>query len=295
MRLAATEAMLMMRPQPLSRIDGSTALAHRNGPVRFTSRTRRHAISSRSSTSCVVAMPALLTRMSAGPRAAAVRRTMSCTWLASLTSTARARAWAPLFSRVRAVEVAVASSMSATTTAAPASARARAIPAPIPAPAPVTMATRPDSSPLTGAIAVHLEQRAQAPVKGRRAPGNEARLENLEQLLPRGAEAHGALHVRDQPGLVGSAEGEERDRHELPHLGRHVPALAEAQFVDAVVRLDEVGILAGRQLPFRIDVAARRLHARDQRVRTIVLAHGRPPAARDAGRHSTTGRDRGRA
>ena len=96
------------------------------------------------------------------------------------------------------------------------------MPAPMPAPAPVTMATRPDSSPLRGVIGVHLEQGAQAAVKRRRAARHEARLEDLEELLPRRAEPHRALHVRDQPRLIGPAEGEQRDGHELPHLGRHV-------------------------------------------------------------------------
>jgi hypothetical protein len=46
-----------MRPHPFRRMWGKTALQHRKGPVRFTSRTPRHFSSSRSSTSSVVAMP----------------------------------------------------------------------------------------------------------------------------------------------------------------------------------------------------------------------------------------------
>ena len=53
-RLAATDATLTMRPQRFRRMWGNTALKHRKGPVRFTSRTPRHFSSSRSSTSSVV-------------------------------------------------------------------------------------------------------------------------------------------------------------------------------------------------------------------------------------------------
>src|SRR5687767_9429886 len=120
---------------------------------------------------------------------------MSRTWLASDTSTRTARARPPLPSMARVVDFAVASSTSATATAAPASARATAMPAPMPAPAPVTMATRPDSSRSPGLIVVQRQQRGQAAVKRRRASRYQARLEDLEQLLLGGAEAHGPLHV----------------------------------------------------------------------------------------------------
>src|SRR6267142_6922357 len=55
----------------------------------------------------------------------------------------------------------------------------------------------------------------------------------LEDLLARGAEPHGALHVGDEPRALAVPEREQRDRHELRVLPR-------------------------RELPLRIDVAARR-------------------------------------
>jgi hypothetical protein len=92
--------------------------------------------------------------------------------------------------------------------------------------------------------------------------------------------------VRHEGGLLGSAERQERDGDELAHLGRHVLALAEPELVDPVVGLDEVWILARRELPLRIDVAARLLHARDERFGALgpilvrsVLGHRSPPTA----------------
>src|SRR6266849_10034184 len=121
----------------------------------------------------------------------------------------------------------------------------------------------------------------------RRTARDHARLEHLEQLLACCAEADRSLHVRDELGLLGAAEREKRDRDELPHLGRHVLAVAEAELVDPVVGLDEVRISARRVLPLRIDVAAGFLHPRDERlyplrpilVRRLVLWHRSPPRA----------------
>src|SRR5207249_11510617 len=121
---------------------------------------------------------------------------------------------------------------------------------------------------LPGAL-LEVEERAQPPVKRRSAARNHAGLEHLEQLLASGAQAHRALHVRDERGLLGAAEGEERDGDELAHLRGHVSALAQAELVDPVVGLDEVRILARRELPFWIDVAARLLHPRDEGVRAL--------------------------
>src|SRR5262245_4549983 len=254
----------MMRPQRCWRMWGIAARAQRNGPVRFTSMTRRQASSSRSSTSWVVAMPALLTRMSSPPRPEMVRRTISRAWLASDTSTAIVSARPPLCSMASAVVWAVASSMSATATAAPASASAAAMPAPMPAPPPVTMATRPESSPSSGLMVVHLEQGAQAAVKRRRPARHQAGLEDLEQLVLGRHEAHRPLLGRPRARLLGPAQCQDRDGAELARLGRHVAALAEAQLVDAVVRLDEVGVLPGGEFPLGVDVSPRRLHAGDQ-------------------------------
>src|SRR2546428_2102690 len=119
------------------------------------------------------------------------------------------------------------------------------------------------------AIGVDLHQRAEAAVKRRRAAGHETRLEHLEDLLARGAEPDRALHVGDEAVAVGAAKGEERDGDELADLGRDVPALAQPQLVDPVVGLDELRVLPGGELPLRVDVAARRLHLRDQRLRAL--------------------------
>src|SRR6185295_14280660 len=80
---------------------------------------------------------------------------------------------------------------------------------------------------------LHVQQRAEPAMERRRAAGDHARLEHLEQLLARGAEAHRPLHVRDERGLVRSTEGEQRDRDELAHLHGHVPALAVSELVDS--------------------------------------------------------------
>src|SRR5262245_26813619 len=119
--------------------------------------------------------------------------------------------------------------------------------------------------------ALDLEESAEPAMERRRAARHETRLQHLEDLFTGGAEPHRALHVRDQAGLVGAAEGQERDGHELAHLGRDVPALAQSQLVDAVIRFDEIRVLPGRELPLRVDVAARFLHALDERVRAARL------------------------
>src|SRR5882724_7167813 len=85
------------------------------------------------------------------------------------------------------------------------------------------------------AIGVDLHERAEAAMKRGRAAWDQTRLEHLEDLLARGAEPHGALHVGDEPRTLAAPEREQRDRHELAHLGGNVLAFAEPQLVDAVV------------------------------------------------------------
>src|SRR3982074_2939581 len=59
-----------------------------------------------------------------------------------------------------------------------------------------------------------------------------------------------------------------------------VVAVAQAQLVDVVVGLDEFRVLPRRELPLRVDVAARLFHPRDESVRPLGtvarcrLAHG---------------------
>src|SRR5574341_929843 len=88
------------------------------------------------------------------------------------------------------------------------------------------------------AIRVHLQEGGEAAMERRRAAGHQARLEDLEQLLPRRAEADRAPHVHDETGLVQAPERQERDGDEFPHLRRDVPALSQAALVDPIVALD---------------------------------------------------------
>src|SRR5712692_10077595 len=132
---------------------------------------------------------------------------------------------------------------------------------------------------------LHFHEGAQPPMEGRGAARDHARLEYLEDLLPRGAQADGALHVRDEAGPLRPAEGKQRDGHELPHLRGDVLAVSQAQLVDPVIGFDELRVLPGRELPLRVDIAPRLLHPRDQSIRplrtTLVarrrLAHRAPP------------------
>src|SRR5215472_4222322 len=98
-----------------------------------------------------------------------------------------------------------------------------------------------DSSALC-ALPVELDEGGQPTVKGGSAARHQTRLEHLEDLLAGGAQTDGALHVRHEPGLLRPAEGEERDGHELAHLGGDVAAVAQTLLIDPVVRLHEVRI-----------------------------------------------------
>ena len=102
-------------------------------------------------------------------------------------------------------------------------------------------------------------------MEGGRPARHHARLQDLEQLAGGRPELDRATHVGDQPGPLPAAEAEQRDGHELAHLGRDVPALAQRELVEPVVGLDELGVLARRELPLRVHVAPRRLHLGDQR------------------------------
>src|SRR5262247_1427392 len=104
-----------------------------------------------------------------------------------------------------------------------------------------SMRSRPSSSPTTGrgnsrgsslrglvrttartllpAIRLHLYQRAETAVKRRRAAGNQAGLEHLEDLFARGPEADRALHVRHEPRALAATKREQRDGDELSDLG----------------------------------------------------------------------------
>src|SRR4030095_14795140 len=104
------------------------------------------------------------------------------------------------------------------------------------------------------------------------------------QLTRRRAEFHRAPHMGDQARPLRPAEAEQRDRHEIADPGPDVLAGAERELVQAVVGLHELGILAGRELPLGVHVAARLFHLGDERLGlllTIGVGHvgesfGRP-------------------
>src|SRR5213080_1395352 len=74
------------------------------------------------------------------------------------------------------------------------------------------------------AIGLHLHQRTEAAVERRGTARDQARLEHLEDLLARGAEADRALHVGHEAGALAAAEREQRDGDELADLSRDVRA-----------------------------------------------------------------------
>ena len=73
-RLAATDAITTMRPCPDSIIEGSTRRMHRNGAVRLLSSICCHCSSVVSTTGAATAVPALATRVVAGPQVSSTRR-----------------------------------------------------------------------------------------------------------------------------------------------------------------------------------------------------------------------------
>ena len=78
--------MLTTAPPPNSRISGTAALVHRNGPVRLTASTRFQSSSDVSSSGANTAIPALLTSASSRPNRAPTLATASATAPASETS-----------------------------------------------------------------------------------------------------------------------------------------------------------------------------------------------------------------
>ena len=122
---------------------GSAEAMQWSTPFTFTSTMRSQSSRWISLTGEVGMMPALFTRMSAGPNSAAARSTSANTASRSATSVATASARPP--SRpIRATSSSRRPARrAATATTAPASASAMAVARPIPLDAPVTMATLP--------------------------------------------------------------------------------------------------------------------------------------------------------
>src|SRR5581483_7358462 len=137
----AIDAMLTMEPLPAASIAAPSARESRNGPVRFTSSTRRHCSAVVSSAGRSSEIPALLTSTSTRPYSASTRFVSSAAYCSEATSPVSANAAAPC-SRT-AARVSAGSRRSASTVAYPRSASASATRRPIPCAEPVTTATAP--------------------------------------------------------------------------------------------------------------------------------------------------------
>src|SRR3990172_3646556 len=143
MRLAASEAMLTMRPPPRSRMGRIAAREQLKVPPRLTSTILSHSACDMSSTRRGRPKPALFTRRSSPPSSATARATMACAWLSSATLAVTTTARRPSARTSSATVRARSSSRSFTATSAPSRASPSARPRPIPCPAPVTSETLP--------------------------------------------------------------------------------------------------------------------------------------------------------
>ena len=136
----ATELMLTMLPSPLRSISLPNSRLVRNGPVRFTSKTRRQSASVVSSAGVIWLIPALLTSTSTRPNSAIAASTIPRTAPSSETSPGRERVRAFLLRSSSSVPSGTERSLRAT--AYPRLANVREISRPMPRAAPVTTATR---------------------------------------------------------------------------------------------------------------------------------------------------------
>src|SRR5262249_44772428 len=143
------EAMLMIRPQPLSSIGPISTRVHRNTARRLTFSTRSQSATGMSWSSDWVKIPALLTRMSTGPRPACTCSAMARTAASSLMSQRTNSPRRPAASiSARTPAACSGPAWSTTATSAPSRANPAAMPCPIPDAAPVTTATLPSSFPM---------------------------------------------------------------------------------------------------------------------------------------------------
>ena len=138
----------MIRPQPCGSIEFVSALFTKNTARRLTFSTRSQSATGMSSSSDWVKMPALLTRMSTGPRPACTCSAMAAVAVSSLTSQRTNSPRRPAASiSARTPAACSGPAWSTTATSAPSRANAAAMPCPIPDAAPVTTATCPQASP----------------------------------------------------------------------------------------------------------------------------------------------------
>src|SRR5581483_7235712 len=141
---ASVDAILTTRPSPLRARSSTQARMRRACAVRLTARVSSHAFSHASwSIGAGAERPALLTRMSIGPRSARMRATSGGIAAPSARSTAYARASPPAASTSFATASTPAALRSTSARRAPASAKTYAVARPMPLAAPVMMATRP--------------------------------------------------------------------------------------------------------------------------------------------------------
>ena len=133
----ASELMLTIRPRRRSIMPSSTARVTRIGPFKLIARTLSQVSSALFTNGSALSQPALLTRMSVGPRRRSASAIAAATAPASVTSMRR-----PMPPTASPASRAVRSSTSSAATFAPSAARRSAIARPMPRPAPVTSATR---------------------------------------------------------------------------------------------------------------------------------------------------------
>jgi hypothetical protein len=165
----ATDATFTMAPSPRSSIIRPNERQNRKGPVRLTSRTRRHCSAVVSSAGRMQLIPALLTRTSTRTKrsrtAAAIRSTSASLDTSPRTSIASAPA------ALTASAVACRDWMSVSASAYPRPASTSAVRRPMPWLAPVMTATR-----VVGSISLRIRQVQNTRGRIERRPRKRARL-----------------------------------------------------------------------------------------------------------------------
>ena len=139
--LAASEAMLMIRPPPRCAIRPATAKCVLRLPVRLIAMTLSQNAGSVARNGCGLSQPALLTRTHTGPRSASTAATAASTPAKSLTSTCQVLTVASPASAAVSSPAAVLRSKIVTLQASSARRSTNALP--MPCPPPVTIATLP--------------------------------------------------------------------------------------------------------------------------------------------------------
>ncbi len=143
---AAFDTIWINVPSRRSRIAGSTASEHKNGPFRLTSSKCAISVGDRSRHARrAVLVPALLTRISTSPSASVTARCAAVTSCPSLTSASANIALPPSASTIPSVSANVSRDRPVSANRHPAAPNASASARPIPVPAPVIQTARPAS------------------------------------------------------------------------------------------------------------------------------------------------------